>query len=66
MKIEDIKVPIYREMAEYCQEHGIQSYADLMDYAAENRPEWFRRLCNTGGCRLMSSYFKSLPSNNKK
>ena len=66
MRIEDIHEPIYREMAEYCQEHDIDSYAGLMDYAAKNRPDWFKRLCNKGGCRLMVSYFKSQKRNNKK
>ena len=66
MRIEDIQEPIYREMAEYCLDHDITSYAGLMDYARENRSDWFMRLCNKGGCRLLVSYFKKQRLNNKK
>ncbi len=47
------------EMMLFCREQGITSFATLSDYAATNKPEWFRALV----CRrsyFMDKYLKSL------
>lgn len=36
------------EMLEFCMENGIESYAELLLYAKNNRVDWFRVLCDSG------------------
>lgn len=49
-----------QEMRIYCKENNIIFYADLYDYAAENRPEdWFKVLCDNG-TYVMDRYIKAL------
>lgn len=47
-----------REMIEFCKENGIIVYADLFDYASENRDDWFRILCDNG-TYVVKEYLKS-------
>lgn len=47
-----------REMKNWCNENGVLMYCDLFDYAADERPDWFRLLCDS--CTLvMKEYLKS-------
>ncbi len=36
------------EMLDYCIEHNIDCYAQLLIYAKNNRSDWFRVLCDNG------------------
>lgn len=36
------------EMIEFTMKNGIDSYAELLLYAKQNREDWFRVLCDTG------------------
>lgn len=36
------------EMLEFCMVNGIESYAQLLLYAKNNRTDWFRVLCDNG------------------
>lgn len=47
-----------REMIEYCDEHLIYSYADLLRYSMNERADWFRVLCDNG-TYVMKEYLKS-------
>ena len=53
------KYKAIREMMAHCREYNIFSYSDLMDYCAEERPDWFRVLCDNGTL-VMTNYLKSL------
>ena len=67
MKPEDVMVPVYREMAQFCEDYDVVSFAALVDYASEKRPDWFKALCSPSGTRFMSRYVKyRTPRNNKK
>lgn len=46
------------EMIDFCQEHNIVSYADLLEYARLNNFGWFRVLCDNGTV-VMKEYLKS-------
>lgn len=46
------------EMQEYCQLHNVIEFSALMDYAAENRPDWHSVLCSAGTV-VMSAYLAS-------
>lgn len=46
------------EMIDFCQEHNIVSYADLLQYARLNNFGWFRVLCDNGTV-VMKEYLKS-------
>lgn len=48
-----------REMMTFCREQGITSFAGLADYAAAERPEWFRVLVSRRSY-FMDKYLKSL------
>lgn len=52
------KYKALREMMSYCKEHDVSAYADLLEYAAENRIDWFRVLCDNGTI-VMKEYLKS-------
>lgn len=48
-----------REMLAYCKEEKIIYFSDLLEYAAENRSDWFDAL-NRDCSYIMSQYLKSL------
>lgn len=52
------KYKAIREMIEYCDKHGLLSYADLLLYASVERYDWFRILCDSGTV-VMKEYLKS-------
>lgn len=47
-----------REMMDFCIENGIYNFADLAEYAAMNRPDWFRIICDNGTV-FIKEYLKS-------
>lgn len=47
-----------REMIDFCRSNGIVSYSQLMHYAMDNRPDWFRVLCDNGTV-VVKEYLKS-------
>lgn len=53
------KYEIIGEMIDYCSAELIFSYAALLIYARNNRPEWFRILCDSGTI-VMKEFLKSL------
>lgn len=48
-----------REMMQFAREQGISSFAALADYAADEKPEWFRVLVSRRSY-FMDKYLKSL------
>lgn len=46
------------EMMDFCDEYGIVSYRDLMQYCRKERRDWFRVLCDNG-TYVMLEYLKS-------
>lgn len=46
------------EMIDYCRENNIRSYAKLLEYAREERFDWFRILCDSATV-VMKEYLKS-------
>ena len=52
------KYTAVREMLAFCRENKIIVYADLLEYAAENREDWFRILCDSG-TYVVKEYLKS-------
>lgn len=52
------KYQAIRDMKFFIQENNIRSYADLFDYACDNRFDWFRVLCDNGTI-VMKEYLKS-------
>lgn len=52
------KYKIIKEMVGFVSANNILYYADLLDYASENEPQWFRVLCDNG-TRVMTEYIKS-------
>lgn len=46
------------EMMAFCREEHIIAFADLCDYAALHKYDWFRVLCNSGAV-IMKEYIKS-------
>lgn len=47
-----------REMMCFCRENHIDAFCDLLDYASEQRMDWFRILCDCGTI-VMKEYLKS-------
>lgn len=47
-----------KEMIAFCDEAGIVSYSDLLEYCSEERFDWFRILCDSGTV-VMKEYLKS-------
>lgn len=47
-----------REMMIFCSQNGIFSYAELLEYASEERMDWFRILCDNGTI-VIKEYLKS-------
>lgn len=54
-----------RDMIEYILSNNIYSYADLLEYTAQERPEWFRVLCDNGTV-VIKEYLKSRSWTNAK
>jgi len=52
------KYKAVREMMAYCRQHKVYSYAKLLDYASEEREDWFRILCDNG-TYVIKEYLKS-------
>lgn len=52
------KYKAIREMILFCDENNITSYADLLEYSAVQRPDWFRILCDSATL-VISTYLKS-------
>ena len=52
------KYKAIKEMIYYCQENNIRSYSDLLEYASEERFDWFRVLCDNGTI-VIKEYLKS-------
>jgi hypothetical protein len=52
------KYKAIKEMCSYCRENNIRSYSDLLDYASEERYDWFRVLCDNGTV-VVKEYLKS-------
>ena len=48
-----------QEMMLYCKENYITCFADLMEYSAKMRFDWFRCLCDSSAI-IMREYLKSL------
>lgn len=52
------KYKAIKEMRQFCVDNNIFSYADLFDYCAEERFDWFRVLCDNGTV-VIKEYLKS-------
>lgn len=52
------KYKAIREMMQYCYDNNIVSYAELLEYCAMERFDWFRVLCDNGTV-VMREYLKS-------
>lgn len=53
------RLKLIKEMQNWCRDNSCFSYAALMDFAAENRDDWFKVLCETASY-VMDKYLKSL------
>lgn len=53
------KYKAIREMIEFCKVNNLVCYADLLEYAAAERTDWFRVLCDNGTV-VMKEYLKSV------
>ncbi len=49
---------VINEMREFVGANNITYFSDLIDYAAENEPQWYRVLCDNGAY-IMKEYIKS-------
>lgn len=47
-----------KEMIQWCKETGTIAYCDLLDYALENREDWYITLCDNG-TYIVKEYLKS-------
>lgn len=47
-----------REMMDWCNEFNVFSFSELCDFAAVNRSDWFRLLCDNSA-HIMTAYLKS-------
>lgn len=52
------KYKAIREMIAYCNDNGIISYSDLVEYCMVNRDDWFRVLADNG-TYMIREYLKS-------
>lgn len=52
------KYKVIREMKDFVSNNNIFYYSDLLDYACEHEPQWFRVLCDNG-TYVMKEYIKS-------
>lgn len=46
------------EMIDYCKEHNVYSYSELLEYCRETHFDWFRVLCDNGTV-VIKEYLKS-------
>lgn len=53
------KYKAIEEMIDFCDSHGIVSYAELLKYSSKNNFGWFRVLCDNGTL-VMKEYLKSV------
>lgn len=42
------KYKAIKEMIQFCKDHNIDAYCDLLEYASDNRDDWFVVLCDNG------------------
>lgn len=59
------KYKAIKEMISYCIEYNITSYSDLLEYASEQRFDWFRVLCDNGTV-VVKEYLKSKDWTNRR
>jgi len=59
------KYKAIREMIEFCNDNEVESYAKLLEWASDNRFDWFRVLCDNGTV-VMKEYLKSKTWENSK
>ncbi len=52
------KYKAIKEMIDFCNESGIISYSDLLEYCSVERFDWFRVLCDNGTV-VIKEYLKS-------
>lgn len=52
------KYKAIREMKQFIEDNDIYAYCDLFDYACDERPDWFRTLCDNGTV-VIKEYLKS-------
>ena len=52
------KYKAIKEMIDFCNENGIISYSDLLEYCSVERFDWFRVLCDNGTV-VIKEYLKS-------
>lgn len=52
------KYKVIREMKEFVSVNNIFYYSDLLDYASDHEPTWFRVLCDNG-TYVMKEYIRS-------
>ena len=52
------KYKAVRDIIAYCKENDIYSYSDVLEYAMEQRGDWFRVLCDNG-TYVIKEYLKS-------
>jgi len=52
------KYKVIREMKDFVSANNVFYYSDLLDYASENEPQWFRVLCDNG-TYVLKEYIKS-------
>lgn len=50
---------LLREMQRFVRENSITAYSDLVDYAADNCPDWYRVLMDSGSW-VMREYIRSI------
>lgn len=53
------RLAVIREMQAWLRANEVVSYAALMDYAADEKPDWFKVLCESASY-VMDKYLKSL------
>lgn len=53
------KYKALREMQDFCRDNNIFSFADLADYCAYERFDWYRVLCDCGAF-MMKTYLRSI------
>lgn len=47
-----------KEMIQFCKDNDVFSYSDLLEYAMENKEDWFASLCDNSTL-VMKEYLKS-------
>jgi hypothetical protein len=52
------KYKAVKEICNWCKEYNVDSYSDLLDYAMNERLDWFRVLCDSG-TMVVKEYLKS-------